>query len=115
MSDARQRMLAQDIRRLAEAELEQDQQAGFNPPTQDPLPPMVSVFSSAPKALGAKGAEYLISMTFRSSKAGTPHIVTMLSDGRVHCTCDAMLSVDSRPALCWAAQEFRVVKGLPRV
>lgn len=60
--------------------------------------------------LGEKGAKYLMSMTFKSSKEGYPHIATRRDDYDgtvlVSCTCEA------KPGTCWAVAEFRRVAGL---
>lgn len=96
---------------LAEAR-RQYEQAQRGEGTEDPLPTLVSVFATERKPLTDKGAEHLMSMVFKSSSGGRPHIVSLLPQGWVTCTCEAMLSVETRPTLCWAAQEFRAIKGM---
>ena len=101
--------MSDDIRRLAQERLEADRKAGFGGGNPTPL---ASVFAPERQVLDGKGAEHLISMTFTSSHEGPPHIVTLLPDGRVSCTCQAMLSIESRPNGCWAMVQFRRVKGV---
>lgn len=104
--------MTDNLKRMAEEDMARARRAGYV--EDDPLPTLASVFTSERKPLGDKGAEHLVSMTFKSSSGGAPHVVTLTPYNTVNCTCEAMLSVDSRPALCWAAQEFRAIKGLPR-
>jgi len=99
-----------DIRRAAEEMLARDADAGFG--SQPTAAPLVSLFPVERQALDAKGGEHLISMTFTSSSEGRPHVVTIQPDDRVTCTCDAMLSIESRPRGCWAMSSFRKVKGI---
>lgn len=75
--------------------------------------PRVTFEPQEPRLLTEKGRQRLISMTFQSSlDGGLPHVVTLGPDGIVRCTCKAMLSIEYRPTLCWAAQEFRGIAGL---
>lgn len=99
----------ESLRRLAQQQLEDASKAGFA--GGDPTP-LVSVFASERQALSDKGAEHLMGMTFKSSSGDLPHIVMELPDGRITCTCKAMLSIDIRPVGCWAMQEYRRIKGL---
>jgi hypothetical protein len=94
---------AEDLRREAQAMLAFDLQSqGL-----EPLP--IEAKESQP--MEDDGAyKRLISMTFKSSSDGEPHVVTRktLYDGtvEVHCTCLA------QTGRCWAAKEFRRVAGL---
>lgn len=106
---ARQRVREADMRRVAEEMIERDKQAGFAGGNPTPL---ASVFSPERQAIDDKGAQHLIGMTFKSSHEGPPHIVSELPDGRVQCTCQAMLSIETRPQGCWAMVQYRRVKGL---
>ena len=105
----------ESLRRLAQEQLETASKAGYGTTSGfaggDPTP-LASVFTSERQTLTDKGAEHLMSMTFKSSTGGVPHIVMELPDGRMTCTCKAMLSIDTRPAGCWAMAEYRRVKGL---
>lgn len=75
--------------------------------------PRVTFEPTERRVMTDKGAERLISMTFRPSPDGdgTPHVVSR-QDNYVRCTCAAMRNIEYRPTGCWAMQEFRRVLGL---
>lgn len=98
-------------RQLALEQMAEDASAGM--PGQ---PRVVVERSGERQGLTDKGAEHFVSMTFRSSSdGGVPHVVSRLPDGSFHCTCKAMLSIEIRPAGCWAMQEARRITGQPPV
>jgi hypothetical protein len=98
-----------DLQRLAAERMAADREAGFGKAKPTPL---VSVFTGDRQTLTDKGTEHLVSMTFKSSSGGRPHVVTQQPDGRVTCICDAMLSIESRPIGCWGMTEYRRIKGM---
>jgi hypothetical protein len=103
-----------DIRRkaqeLAAQQLAMDASAGM------PGQPRVSFERSERQGLSDKGADNFVSMTFKSSgTGGVPHVVSRLPDGRFHCSCPAMLSIEIRPQGCWAMEQARRITGQPSV
>lgn len=109
MSDDRWQVIDGQARVKAREMMERDAKAGFA--GGDPTP-LASVFGAERQVLDDKGVEHLVGMIFKSSHEGPPHIVSLLPDNRVQCTCQAMLSIETRPNGCWAMVQFRRIKGL---
>jgi hypothetical protein len=80
---------------------------------QVPAFPALSVTREAAERVQA--LTHLVSLTFRSRTGRShPHVVTRIEGtDDVRCTCVAMLSIDIRPAGCWAMQWSRHLWGLP--
>jgi hypothetical protein len=102
--------------------LEQDAKVGIPEEPEDAgytnlsRPPKAEQPAKVPTNVGDKVRDNLISMTFKSSSGGEPHIVTRWfgSDGVpiVQCTCLSMRAVFSRPQGCWAMVAFRQLAGI---
>lgn len=50
---------------------------------------------------------------YRTKTGDTPHVVIRLEAGTLACTCKAYLSIEARPAGCWAMRSARRLLGLP--
>lgn len=92
---------------------EAEEMLAFDMGLRNALPHM-EVREETPKArdvLSDKGAKHIVSMVFKSSNEGDPHVVTLRHnyDGTalVRCTC---LAAEDAP--CWAVNDFRRVTGL---